>query len=827
MHGYPFFAPVQQADNSNAYMFFNVQDILSNRGRNIRIEYQQKQDDAPAHTQWALFRENDISSDVKDMYWARLVDSICGYTQEFITKAPSKSAIQLGDNTYTVPVPDPALSEYERYGVRARPTQSLFVDLYAARKVLVQTLNSILMSIPVRDKRPSWDAGLSKKYWTYVTWYKPGFENVRPTHTRNTLQETYTSLVNNEFVAGDVVEVIHYSRIDAIDRYAIYQVEEVKGALALVEVAVQASAVKLLDTVYTTRNQYDLSVELRRMLDLLKQLVFIDDFYIYRNTVFSAMLNFVLSEQRNPDWVFKTSMITVKEGVVELTQDRMYVPNQVEDIIDYITDTKPYHTHVREYTTVYSANDVANLGARDILKTKITLQFKPGRSIFSPDGWDTFYWDMQGWESICDEKVYDEIVVNAQTYRNMTGKFGVNPLLMQDVSSILESNQYHKVTIDMYDYRKVGQSNLYPYTFSILTNLVPGGLIGIVAGDKTLYAGRDYYVEQNANGTYTVYLYADPGADVLTGIVAIDGGEIITLTHPTYRSEYAFGYPIDHSMLIVDTQLAVEERDGKFIPLTGWGTYWSSLNPESRLSKIIRQLNNLNYPYSELDSNDPTNIKWDNGISMNLRKIVFVDHWASFRQGLVLGEVEQYMRNSDATSGVLSLDLARLGRADDTVPFTQSNEHVQSVRVFVDPATRANTDVLPDPVGGTPGVIWVNGERIEYLKKQQVADNTWDLLMVRRGARTTAAMKHLAKQPSKFTGAVIDTPVFIEQGNELPTDVSPVAWHSTTDRVMPLISSMYEPGRYTSIANESMYGLWYAATRPALFIVDQPGRAIK
>ena len=99
--------------------------------------------------------------------------------------------------------------------------------------------------------------------------------------------------------------------------------------------------------------------------------------------------------------------------------------------------------------------------------------------------------------------------------------------------------------------------------------------------------------------------------------------------------------------------------------------------------------------------------------------------------------------------------------------------------------------------------------------------------MVRRGSRTTAAMKHLAKQPSKFTGSVIDTPVFIEHGNELPTDVSSVAWHSTTDRVTPLISSMYEPGRYTSIDNESMYGLWYAATRPALFIVDQPGRAIK
>ena len=827
VHGYPFFAPVQQTDNSNAYMFFNVQDILSNRGRNIRIEYQQKQDDAPVHTQWTLFRENDISSDVKDMYWARLVDSICGYTQEFTTKSPSKSAVQISDNTYIVPVPDPALSEYERYGVRARPTQSLFVDLYAARKVLVQTLNSILMQIPVRDKRPAWDTGLSKKYWTYVTWYRPGYENVRPTHTRNTLQEAYTSLVNNEFTDGNIVEVIHYSRIDAIDRFAIYKVEDVNGALALIEVAVQDSAVKLLDTVYTSRNQYDLSVELRQMMEHLKRLVFIDDFYIYRNAVFSAMLNFVLSEQKTPDWVFKTSMITVKEGVVELTQDRMYVPNQVEDIIDYITDTKPYHTHVREYTTVYSANDVAKLTAKDILKTKVMLRFNPGRSIFSPDGWDTFYWDTYGWESVCDDKVYDEVVVDAQTYRNTSGKFGMNPLLVQDVATILSSDRYYKVDIDTYDSSKVGQSSLFPYTFSISSNLVPDGLIGIIAGNKTLYMGRDYYVEQNANGTYTAYLYADPGADTLTGIVALDGGDIIKLTHPTYRSEYAFGYPIDNSLLIVDTQLAVEYRDGKYIPLAGWGRYWSSLHPDSSLSKAIRQVNNLNYPYSVLDKNDPTNIKWDNGFNINTGKIVLVDHWVSFRQHLVLGELEQYMRNSDETSGVLSQDLARLGRADDTVPFTASNEHIQTVRVYVDSATHINTDILPDPVDGNPGVVWVNGERIEYLKKQQVADDTWELLMVRRGSRTTSPMKHLVQQPSKLTSANTNSLVFVEQGNELPTDASTSVWHSDMDGAEPLISSMYEPGCYTSIKDVSQYGLWYSAQRHALFIVDKPGRAIK
>ena len=92
---------------------------------------------------------------------------------------------------------------------------------------------------------------------------------------------------------------------------------------------------------------------------------------------------------------------------------------------------------------------------------------------------------------------------------------------------------------------------------------------------------------------------------------SIDGGEIMTQTHPTYRSEYAFGYPVDSSIFIVDTQLAAEYDGGVYYPLGNWGYYWGSLHPDSGLSKAIRKLNGLNYPYRVDDAADPTNIHWD------------------------------------------------------------------------------------------------------------------------------------------------------------------------------------------------------------------------
>lgn len=841
--GSSFFAPIQQTDNSNSYLFFSVQDILSSRGRNVRVEYKQNANDTPKHYQWALYRENDVTSEVRDVYWERLIDSICGFTQEFETKRPPKSAVKLPSGRYTIPVPDTAFSAYERYGVRSRPTQAMFVDLYSARKIFVQALNSILMNLPIRDKRSGWDAGVPNKYWTYTTWYKAGYENARPNKTADTLTDAY---LLHGLDDGDIVEVLRTSRSDGTVRFSRQLVKVVNGAVTLTEIAIQDSAVRLLDTVYTSRNLYDLSVELRELLQALRRHVFIDDYYIHRNTLFSAMLNYVLSEQKNPDWVFKTSMITVREGVVDLTQDRMFIPNQVEDIIEYITDTKPYHTHVREYKTVYSTLDIAKMTAADSLTPKVIIDFRPGPSIFTPPGWDTFNWDIYGWEKVYDEKVYDEVRLNGNTYydrdtrtrtdrwasifdvnssgNNIQRIFGTNPLLKEDISTLLSVDSYYAVDITSYDPSKVGASTLVPYTFTMGDGTVPGVVIGITDGEDMLYQGKDFFVTHNSDDTYTAYLYNAPKTTNLVGYIWIDGGEIMTQTHPTYRSEYAFGYPIDTSVFIVDTQLAVENDNGTYYPLGNWGYHWSSLNPESALSKIVRKLNNITVPYRVDNPSDPTNIKWDRRNAVLDGELELMDIYASYRHDMV-SKCGGYMRNATEYSGILINDLERLGRVDSTVAADVSNEHIQTIQIYVDPDTHAYTDILPDPLT-RPGVIWVEGERIEYLKKTKISEHTWELSLLRRGVDYTTPMRHASMRVSKISDGMIYTSIFVENNNILPPNAATIAWQALGEHGEPLYSSMIEPDKYTSISNQSDYGLWYAGTQPAQFIVDKPGRAI-
>lgn len=811
IQGYSFFSPIQQASGTNSYMFYNVQDILSNKGRNVRVEYKKSERDDQRHVQWSLFREGDISSDVKDVYWDKFVDSICGYTAPIAVDRPFKSAIKI-NNQYIQPVPDPTLSEYEKYGISQRPAQTMFVDLQQARKVLVQSLNDLLRAIPARDKRSGWDLGLTQQYWKYVTWFRPGYENAKPTKTRNTLADAYVSLLNNELVNGDIVEVLQTNLLDNTTRYALYVVTPINGVQGFEEIAIQDSAVSLLDTVYTTRDRYDLAVELRALLTALKDRVFVDDYYINRNRLFAAMLNFVLSEQKTPDWIFKTSLITIKEGTVKLTQDRLYIPNQVEDIIDYVVDSKPYHTHVRDYTTVYGLQDTANLSANDSLKSKIVLDFRPGVSIFTPDNWDMFAWDTYGWEKVHDEKVFNQVQINAQTY---TSGFGTNPLLTTPVDGFLTRDDVYRIPVLNFDPDKIGYSSLYPYTFDLSQAevpavFVPSDIIGVIKDDTVLYQGQDFFVSANEDRSYTIYLYNDPAGSQLSAVVWINGGSLLTVTHPVYRSEYAFGYPVDNSMMIVDTKLPVALVDGVYTPLIGWGAYWSSVDPDSTLSKEIKQANGITGPHDYQDPTDPTNLHWDNGIDPTTTEIVLLDTTACSRQTLVVGDGERFYRNSHKTTGLL---------VDTLDAQTADNMHIQTVRVFVDPATHPDgTDILPTP-GTLPGAIWIEGERIEYRQKVSLGNNTWELSLLRRGTLNTSAAEHSVVNVGDFPKLV---DVRVEQGNKLLPNSGQVAWNSMSNNVEPLAGSETAPLQYSRISNHSLFGIWYAGTTQAQFITDEP-----
>lgn len=359
--GFTFFCPIQQTSNNNSYMFYNVQEILSFRGNNVQIQYRLAERNDQKHTQWKFFREGDKNSVVTDQYWNKMVDSLCGYTATLPATTEWGTGINIDSSGIVLQVPDPTLGESEKYGIKYRPLQSMFVNLSEARHIFVQSANSLLKHIPIRDTNSSWNNGSSTDayegiYWSYTAWYEVGFEDVTPTIAFTTLNDARDALSAGKVATGSIIEVLNGT---ADGRFILYNITQHGLVQSTQQVGIGASSIKLLDAAYKVANVYALSLELRHILNMLRTTVMIDNNIVDQNELYFSMLNYVFSEQRTPDWAFKTSYIYIKENNIPLVQSQLYAPDQIDNIIGYITDSKPYHTQIRDYTSVYTATDTA------------------------------------------------------------------------------------------------------------------------------------------------------------------------------------------------------------------------------------------------------------------------------------------------------------------------------------------------------------------------------------------------------------------------------------------------------------------------------------
>ncbi len=144
----------------------------------LQLAYETRVDDtANVHRQWVLMREGDKNSQPPDEFWRKMRDSLTEFNEETYTITSSEQWQKLIDGvnfetsyvdvdeeidadnaTITIrrPVPDPLLSEVEKYGNLFRPRQNWFTTPDEARRVFIQTANKILLASNIVSSRENW-----------------------------------------------------------------------------------------------------------------------------------------------------------------------------------------------------------------------------------------------------------------------------------------------------------------------------------------------------------------------------------------------------------------------------------------------------------------------------------------------------------------------------------------------------------------------------------------------------------------------------------------------------------------------------------------------
>jgi len=114
----------------HAVALYNCKEFFADEDVVLSVNFDATRNDGILHSEFELFGRGNTDQDIPGRLYTKLTDSLAG--------SDSKGNI----------VPNPFLSEVEKYGVLTRPRQSLFVNRSAALKVMTQYCNSVFLTQP-------------------------------------------------------------------------------------------------------------------------------------------------------------------------------------------------------------------------------------------------------------------------------------------------------------------------------------------------------------------------------------------------------------------------------------------------------------------------------------------------------------------------------------------------------------------------------------------------------------------------------------------------------------------------------------------------------
>ena len=201
-------------------------------------------------------------------------------------------------------------------------------------------------------------------FWTATDWYVDSYQFGKDI---NFTVDIYSDTQALSLAEGNYVKILDSGQ----GTWLIYEVLA-DGSFDLI--AAQNGTVQINSSVYDVTmgagydsivydtNEYDSQPvkELQNIYNSVYQEILIDDLGSEFNTLFLTIINYIFAEQKNPDWIFKTSFIDVYHTLRQLEEYPNYIRDNQSFYNDYIDEVKPYRTIVREYVPVYDKLDVAS-----------------------------------------------------------------------------------------------------------------------------------------------------------------------------------------------------------------------------------------------------------------------------------------------------------------------------------------------------------------------------------------------------------------------------------------------------------------------------------
>ena len=199
------------------------------------------------------------------------------------------------------------------------------------------------------------------EYWQFKDWYAEGFNSdIEPLY----IIENNSQITNLKLRSGDIVKILNNGQ----GKWYIIQV----FSNTVNTIAIQDGTIEFKDSIYnlseygmgfdndnfdSLRFDQNPSIEIRQIINALKNDIFINELDNEFLKMLFVFVNYVLSEQKSIDWVFKTSFIDVLQKFSGEIKPPIYYKENQDFYLNYIEEVKPYKTTLRDYIIGYDFVD--------------------------------------------------------------------------------------------------------------------------------------------------------------------------------------------------------------------------------------------------------------------------------------------------------------------------------------------------------------------------------------------------------------------------------------------------------------------------------------
>jgi len=370
--------------------------IISNNEQfnNDTIEYRvdrfTNEDIEPQHVDWQLMKRNG-NMPIDNAYLNELRDSIVGNGILVYTETYNETNSNATNNKITLPDDDNEETGYVSFTANASDT------VVTINNSPVSLLDIEIMSgydIVFADQLTTGDVVRVYKISEFNSWFKnlnharDNFASIVNDYFEDTLlervfprYEEHIALgdgilqANNWYISSEFKDIDSYQYLsktrnfdmikmykDGIESFRVELDEgdeyyfNFRNNLQLVHKERGSMRVSYTDfnpdAVETELLSYSKNIEAVQTYELINMLYEYADNKFIKNMFFD-MIDYMYTEKTYPDWIFKTSYIDLFMMNKPLRQYAIYQNDNYNDIIDYVNETKPYHTKIRETERVY------------------------------------------------------------------------------------------------------------------------------------------------------------------------------------------------------------------------------------------------------------------------------------------------------------------------------------------------------------------------------------------------------------------------------------------------------------------------------------------